>query len=571
MTKNRRTFRVTFAVSALLLIAAAMLLTDVFSGFNGARVDLTSDGLYTMSGSAKKILGDLEVPVQVKFYITGDDHMPTELKTLERDVTDKLRDYAAASGGMFEFSVHDPQDDEEMQGSLSSRGMRPFQVQSIDKDEIGVKLIWSSMTIAYKDYPEEIIPQVLPQSLMTLEYELISRVYRLTQERKPVVALVAPVQQVDPQVAMMYLQQGMQPPEPVDVFASVPQLLTQEHYEVKRIDLTLESRIPDDTDVLVVLNPTGFNPRQAFEINRALTNGVNTVIAVQDHIYDYQPGDRGGFTITGHEQTSGIGDMLAALGADVDHRHLFDTSNQVLNVPRTQNVGGLRFQTNEPVRLPMQVWVTESQMNPDAPMTSRIGNLLYLWGSALEIDPTVLANNGLASTTLFTASDNAWREMFNPAVVPGSYFNEAGKPMEDGLPLAALVEGDFPDTFAEQGVPEWPATAPVEGEQGPPADVVAPLAPAPAKLVLTGCAKMFDDMALQAGQNALFLLNAVDALAYGDDLISIRSKTMTMRSIRPVSDGEKLAYRIFAVFLVPLLLVIYGLVRAGARRKEAVR
>ena len=571
MSKTRRTFRLTFAVSVLLLIAGAVLLANVLSGFNGARVDMTSDRLYTMSDSAKKILGDLQVPVQVKFYVTGSDHMPTELKTLERDVTDKLRDYAGAGDGMFEFSVHDPQNDEEMQASLSGRGVRPFQVQSIDKDEIGVKLIWSAMTIAYKDYPEEVLPQVLPQTLPTLEYELVSRVYRLTQEKLPVVALVAPVQQVDPQVAMMYLQQGMQPPEPVDVFSTVPQLLSQEHYDVRRIDLTRESRIPDDVDVLVVLNPTGFNERQAFEINRALSNGVNTVLAVQDHIYDYQPGARGGFTITGHGQPSGLSGMLDALGADIDGRHLFDASNQVLNVPRTQNVGGLRFQTNEPVRLPIQLWVTESQMNPDAPMTSRIGNVLYLWGSALELDPTALASNGLAATTLFTASDNAWRETFTPSVVPGSYFNEAGKPMEKGLPLAALIEGDFPDTFVQTGVPEWPDAGGAEGEEGPPADIVAPLAPAPAKLVITGCAKMFDDMALQAGQNGLFLLNAVDALAYGDDLISIRSKAMTMRSIRPVSDGEKLAYRLFAVVLIPLLLVIYGLFRAAARRKEAVR
>ena len=351
----------------------------------------------------------------------------------------------------------------------------------------------------------------------------------------------------------------------------MPQLLEQEHYDVRRIDLTRDSRIPDDADVLVVLNPTGFNDRQVFEINRALSNGVNTVIAVQDHIYDYQPGARGGFTITGHDQTSGLDGLFSALGAAVDGRHLFDASNQVLNVPRTQNVGGLRFQTSEPVRLPIQVWVTESQMNPDAPMTSRIGNMLYLWGSALELDPTALASNGLSATTLFTASDQAWREAFNPSVVPGSYFNEAGKSMEADLPLAALIEGDFPDTFVKTGVPEWSDAGTAEDEQTPPADIVTPLAPAPAKLVLTGCAKMFDDMALQAGQNGLFLLNAVDALAYGNDLISIRSKAMTMRSIRPVSDGEKLFFRLFAVVLIPVLLVIYGLIRAGARRKEAVR
>jgi hypothetical protein len=70
--------------------------------------------------------------------------MPTGLKTLERDVTDKLRDYAEASDGMLQFSVHDPQRRRGPAGaSCASKGVRPFQVQSVDKDEIGVKLIWT--------------------------------------------------------------------------------------------------------------------------------------------------------------------------------------------------------------------------------------------------------------------------------------------------------------------------------------------------------------------------------------------------------------------------------------------
>ena len=40
-----------------------------------------------------------------------------------------------------------------MQQELAEKGIQPFQVQSVDKDEIGVKLIWSALTIAYKDYP----------------------------------------------------------------------------------------------------------------------------------------------------------------------------------------------------------------------------------------------------------------------------------------------------------------------------------------------------------------------------------------------------------------------------------
>jgi len=70
-------------------------------------------------------------------------------------------------------------------------------------------------------------------------------------------------------------------------------------------------------------------------------------------------------------------------------------------------------------------------------------------------------------------------------------------------------------------------------------------------------------------QNPLLLLNAVDALAYGEDLISIRAKIVSQRTIRVAGDSEKLFYRVFAVVLMPVLLVAYGIFRAGVRRKDA--
>ena len=573
MTTKRRNFRVTFAVAVVLLLAAAVLLTNVLGGFSGARADLTSDRLYTMSPAARKILGELKAPVQVKFYITGTEDMPTELKTLERDVTDKLRDYARASDGMIEFSVHNPQDDEELQTSLGSRGIRPFQVQSIDKDERSVKLIWSAMTVAYKDYPEEILPQVLPQSLVSLEYELLSRVFRLTREHQPKVALVAPKQEVDQQTAMMYLQQGMQPPEPQDVYTMVSQFLEQERYIVERVELTPESPIPADADVLLVLNPVDFNERQAFEVNRAVSNGLNAVIAVQSHEYGYQPGTRGSFTVSGRAHESGLESMLAEFGASVSTDHLFDSSSQMLSVPREQNIGGLRFQTNEPVDLPIQILVTDTQMNPEAAISNRIGALLYLWGSALDLDTSKLNEHELESTVLFTTSGETWTESFSEGIMAGSLFRPEGKSLTPNLPLAVELSGRFPDAFADAEPPAWPEPPAADPEDmtPPPPDDVAPLLREPAHVVLVGCAKMFDDMAVNAGQNALFLLNAVDGLVHGDDLVSIRSKMLTQRVIRPVSDGEKVMYRLFAIALVPIGLVIYGLSRANRRRKEAAR
>ena len=73
-----------------------------------------------------------------------------------------------------------------------AKGIQPFQVQSVDKDEIGVKLVWSAMTIAYKDKAEEILPRVMPANLATLEQDVIGPIYRLTREHTPLVAVFGP-------------------------------------------------------------------------------------------------------------------------------------------------------------------------------------------------------------------------------------------------------------------------------------------------------------------------------------------------------------------------------------------
>ncbi|MHB8078840.1 MAG: GldG family protein [Candidatus Krumholzibacteriia bacterium] len=568
MARKRMNFRVTFGIAATLLLAIAIFLTLVLGNLPGARIDLTDDHLYTMSPASAKILSGLKVPVQVKLYITPIAKMPTELKTLERDIANKLRDYQRASNGMLQFAVFDPQDNEELQNQLAQKGLRPFQVQSVERDEIGVKLIWSAMTIAYKDKPEEVIPQVLPQSLATLEYELVSRVYRLTTDKRAKVALFAPSQQVDQQTMMMYLQAGMQPPEPRDVYQGVKQLLGEEHYEVQDVQLGPDSRIQDDASVLLVLNPTNLDARQAFEINRALSNGMNVILALQAHDYDYTPGARGGFTISANARRSGLDDMLKAFGLGIVPDHFFDSSLQVLSVPRTQNVGGLRFQTNEPVRAPMQILVTQPQMNSSTSLTNRIGSLLYLWGTPVTLNSADLQRLRLQATPLFTSSDKCWSEKFTDGVVPGSAFNANNRQFEGPQPLAVLVSGTFPDAFAGRPVPAWPADPKAPAGAS---DAVTPLTPRPAQLILVGDAKMFDDSVLQAVDNATFLLNSVDALAHGADLISIRSKALTQRTIKPVSDSEKVGWRLFVVGLVPIGLAIFGISRAAARRREASR
>ena len=93
--------------------------------------------------------------------------------------------------------------------------------------------------------------------------------------------------------------------------------------------------------------------------------------------------------------------------------------------------------------------------------------------------------------------------------------------------------------------------------------------PEPGRLLVFGCAKMFEEMLLQQPAHGLLLLNAVDALSLGDDLIRIRSKQYDRRTFGEVSDGRKLTFRLLNVALVPVLVIVFWIVRRVAPTRSA--
>jgi len=158
MATSRSAFHLRFTITALVLAAIVVLFNAVLASVDVGRFDLTDDGIYTISPAAKTVLSELKVPVEVKLYMTAKEQMPSGLQTIERDVVDKLSEFSVVSGGNLKFRVVDPSDDEDLKTKVAAKGIRPFQVQSIEKDAMGIKLVYSAMEIAYKEKDPEIIP-----------------------------------------------------------------------------------------------------------------------------------------------------------------------------------------------------------------------------------------------------------------------------------------------------------------------------------------------------------------------------------------------------------------------------
>jgi ABC-type uncharacterized transport system involved in gliding motility auxiliary subunit len=564
MTSKKVNFGTGLAIGAVLLLGIAVLVNRIGNDLPIGRFDFTEDKIYTISKGAKNILGQLDVPVQVKYYVTPKDEMPAGLKTLQQEVTDKLSELKIASKGLLEYQVVNPKETPELEEALAGKGVRPFQVQSVERDALAVKLVYSAMTIGYKDKGEEPIPQILPENMGSFEYEVISRVMKLTRKEEPIIAVSSTKDALDPQLISMYMQAGQPLPEPPDNFKRIPEVLRAEGYDVRPVEITRSSAIPESTKTLMLLAPRDLNERQRYEIARLLRRGGNVIVAAQSTLYDYMPGPRGGFQIGVKPQPLAINDLLSNYGVRIDNRMLMDAQMATLAIPRTQQVGFLSFQVTEPVQVPMQVRIMGDGIVKDLPIGAGVPELLYLWGNQVIVDDAAVAEKKLAVQTVLQGSDKSWTIEKESGNLEQTDITPEGHEMTPRPKLAVLVQGEFPDPWEGKPVPSWADGADTTAiAEAPP-----PVTPAPGRLLVVGCSKMFEEMLLEQAGHSMFLLYSVDALTLGDDLISIRSKRFDRRTFGEVSDGKKLLFRAANVGLFPAALIGFGLVRLLKRRRE---
>lgn len=554
-----------FASAAAILIAIFVSSNWLFAGFNLGRFDLTEGHLYTVSPVSKKILAGLKAPVTVKYYVSPQEKMPTGLKTLEQDVIDKLDELKIASGGKLQYKVFHmeaanivradkPGKEESLEVSLERKGIQPFQVQSIEADELGVRLVYSAAAVAYLEKAEEILPRIIPANLDELEYLLMSKIYRMTLPKNPEVAVFAPYQQAqtDPAMAALLAQLGQSMPENRvnDDYRLIPLILKHEGYKTKRIRLTQEDPIPPGTDTLVILEPENLSEEQREEIASFLSGGGNVFMAVQTRLFEYNPSRQEGLSIVPVPKNPDVNPLLARWGIGVSDDFLLDSRQEVLNIAGGMRIGPFAFSV--PVKLPFHMRIDSKEMNPDVSITARLEPILYLWGSALTIDRQKIESLGLNLTTLLLSGPKSWtipaqNEPFSPDILSSAAPKEKGP-----FPVAVLLEGNFP------GEPGQPGTSDPQTEEPP---------QRPGKLILIGGVLPFQETFFREGGHLNFFLNSVDALSLGEDLIRIRAKKPVDRAIRSVSTPEKLAWRFFTVLLIPILTALGGAFRILSRAR----
>lgn len=592
--RNRPGARTAYATAVVLCFGIGLLFNWLVTDMSLVRVDMTEDKSYTISPATKTILSQLESPAQVKLYISPKEDMPTALKTLEQDISDKLAELQIASNGKLEFTPvylkaanvlasqedllgggdeekagAEKSDAEKLEKRMLGKGVQPFMVQAMIDNEVSQKPVYSSIGVGYRDAKEEIIPQVMPESIQELEYRLVNTIYKISRPEPATVALVAPKEAVNipPQLRQLYAQMGQPVPESEDPYEFCQRILEQEKYKVERVELTQQSPLPEKYDTLVVINPREFNDRQKWEIGRALASGKNVVIAVQNYEWEYRVTPEGSVNLTKREQNPQINDLLEKYGLGVSTDILMDKNKVPLTV-RSGNPLEALMGGGTTLNLPMHMLINNTTMNQDAPMTSRLSSIFYLWGTALDINKDELAKYGLEEKTIMTTTDNAWTV---PADKKLANQDIETPPSGKTYPLMAQITGQFPDVYKDQPRPAWPPAQPAPGMPPQPPEPetgdAPPLTPAPGKLVLLGCSQMFNKNFLQQGNLELFL-NCVDNLTWGDDIVSVRGSKPIDRAIDKPSDAQRGFWQFVNYAAVSIVIAGIGIASWFVRKRS---
>lgn len=586
--RNRPGAKTIFGTAVAICVAIGLLLNWLLVGQSLVRFDMTEDKIHTMSPASARLLAKLDTPVQIKLYITPQDKMPTQMKDLERSIVDKLEELRIASKGKLEYKtvyfevanvIADAKEKDEKKAKteeeaiekrMLDKGVEPFSVQVRESDQVTNKLVYSSLGVAYKDKAEEIVPQIMPQIVPELEYRLVSTIHKLTREKAPVVALVAPKDalNIDPQMKRMLQQMGQQVPESEDPYVYLQQLLQYEKYDVKRVELSKDDPLPEGYDTLAVVNPRNLSDRQRWEIARALRSGKSVVMAVQNYEWDYRP-TREGTSVSRRDEKPNVNPLLDYYGLGVAEDALMDVNS----VPMTMSSGSLAdlLGGGQTINQPTHVLVNSTSMAQDVAITNRLESVFYLWGSPLKIDEEKLKKLNLTAKVVMRSSDRAWTRSGSLGAAP-DMFDEPANAERKAYPLMAVVEGQFPDVFEGKPRPAWPKPEQMPGQPPMPQDDTpekdAPAVEAkPGKLILLGCSEMFRKNFLQAGNLDLFL-NSVDAVSLTEDLVDIRGRKPIDRAIDRPTDGQKNAWRLANYGLANLIIAGIGVSFFSLRRRS---
>ncbi len=520
----------TFLYSTAGVIALALILIAlnyIFSPVR-ARADLTEGKVFTLSEGTRAILTKLESPVKIRYYYTQGEATPVGLRTYAQRVEDLLNEFSAVSNGKVIVEKYNPLPDSDAEESATLDGIEGQMLNTGEKFYLGLSVSQLDDKVA--------IPVLTPERERLLEYDLTRAVARVSTPKKPIVGVMSAVHVFGRGLSPLALQEKKGLTEPWVLISEL-----KRDFELKEVSMNAET-IDPEIKVLLVIHPRDITETTQYAIDQFIMRGGKLIAFIDPFMYFDQQRDMQnplGGTQAGQ---SSLYALMKAWGFDMD---------------MTKVLADMTYASGEgPRLLPTLLNLTGSALNPDDPVTSQLGSLLYAFGGYFKGKPA----EGLNMTVLFHSSPNNMPVDLIIATLTGEPSTKGFEPTNKEQPLGIRLTGKFKSAFPD-GKPKDPfAEMQKEKEKGAeakkPEPVAAHLKEAKEEttVVLVADADMLTDNAAVDiqdvfGQRVVVPRNGnlnlaqslVEQLASDHNLIGLRSRAAFTRPLTVVRQMESKA------------------------------
>jgi len=520
----------TYGLATAALVVAIVVVANVVSSNLFGRIDLTDGRIYSLNDASKRIVGKLDDTFLVKAYFSK--NLPSPYNANSKYVQDKLEEYRAYGKGRFRFEFVDPGDDAKLEEEAQKHRIPPVQVQVVEQDQFQAKKAYMGLVFLYQGR-QETIPVV--DNPIGLEYEVTSAIKKLTsaEDQLPVVGFLSG-----------HREPGLEQ-------LSIVQQVFAKQYRLQDVNLAGGQPVGADVRVLLVASPRSpISPWEQYAIDQFIMRGGKVAFLLDKVDADLQVQRAMPVRLNADE-------WLANYGVRVNDNLIGDMQNPgMLTITQQEGFFQMRSQVPYPFIPNLRDFNRANVMVKDL---ERVG--LYY---ASSIDTSVAKTRGLEVEALLYSSPKSGIQEQNFNINPTTRWAAADYDRGQQV-LAAVVSGAFTSYFKDKPVPS-------PNDSTPPAVGEPTLAASPeSRIVVVGDGEFFvDDKGGNDRDNLLFFQNMVDWLMQDEDLIGIRSREVTDRPLRAVSDPTKRFVKYANMLGSPLLVVVFGIVAWQIRRRRRI-
>ena len=527
-----------FSATGLLTVAVALLVSvGLISALPSIRIDLTEDDLFSLADGTRNIVSGLEEPIELLFFYSesATEDQP-QIRSYGTRVQELLREIVIASGGNLVLSIVDPEPFSEEEDLATQYGVQPVPVtQGGQGIYFGLVAVELDNEKAPALRVSETMPLIRPDQEQFLEYEFMQLVTRVANPDLKVVGLLTTLD----------IDGGF---DPMTGQATQQWMITdyiRQLYDLRRIETDTEI-IEEDVDILMIVHPEGLSEQTLYAIDQHVMRGGETFVFL-DPTADsmVSRSERGSMIPAG--MRSDLPGLLEAWGVDY-------ASDKVL----TDNTLALRVQMGQgsrPVAHIGMIGANRTALAGDDIITRRLENLnLSSVGALAPRDGATTRFEPLiqSSSDAMLMNASLLEDVLDPSVLFDEFVsaNERytiaarvsgviSSAFPEGRPVSGNAAADTSEEEIEADDDNDSGEARIEKASSDSDTMEAHLSQTSGEtniLLFADTDVLTDRLWVQVAQfmgqripqpyanNGDFVINALDNLSGGADLVSIRSR-----------------------------------------------